>query len=186
MTLPNGDDRPIPNSYWVIPGRLAAGEYPGEVDPMEAAAKIQCLLRGGLNHFIDLTEQGERTNQGELVAYRGIANEEALNIGISIQWNRHPIPDTNVPDSPEAMAGTLDAIDYALAAGSNVYVHCWGGAGRTGAVIGCWLVRHGHTGEEALAKIARWWQGVDKAYRQPRSPNEKVQREYVRHWTEPE
>ena len=25
---------------------------------------------------------------------------------------------------------------------ARVYVHCWGGVGRTGTVVGCWLVRH--------------------------------------------
>ena len=41
-----------------------------------------------------------------------------------------------------------------------VYVHCWGGIGRTGTVVGCWLVRHGMTGDEALAEFAspgRWF-----------------------------
>ena len=31
-----------------------------------------------------------------------------------------------------------------------MYLHCWGGVGRTGTVVGCWLVRHGRTGDEAL------------------------------------
>ena len=48
------------------------------------------------------------------------------------------------------MASILDAIDAALDGGKTVYVHCWGGVGRTGTVVGCWLVRHGKTGDEAL------------------------------------
>jgi len=31
----------------------------------------------------------------------------------------------------------LDTIDAALSAKRIVYVHCWGGVGRTGTVIGC-------------------------------------------------
>ena len=38
----------------------------------------------------------------------------------------------------------LDAIDDQLENGGNVYVHCWGGKGRTGTVVGCWLIRHGY------------------------------------------
>ena len=30
------------------------------------------------------------------------------------------------------MQEILDAVDRALAAGRNVYLHCWGGIGRTG------------------------------------------------------
>ncbi len=49
----------------------------------------------------------------------------------------------------------LDTLDGALAAGHIVYLHCWGGIGRTGTVVGCHLVRHGMTSEQALAEIAR-------------------------------
>lgn len=185
MSTTNGGERPIPNSYWVKLGCLAAGEYPGEVDPKEAAAKLRDLLQAGIDHFIDLTEEGERTDQGELVPYRGIAEEEGRKLGLDVRWTRHPIRDTRVPDNPQDMATILAAIDSALANGRKVYVHCWGGAGRTGTVIGCWLVRHGRAGDEALDQIAEWWRGVAKAHFNSRSPNEWVQREYVRNWEEP-
>ena len=64
-------DRPIPNSYWVIPGRFAAGEYPGAIEPRNAATKLRSLLSAGIDHFIDLTEAGE------LLPYAEIAKEEA-------------------------------------------------------------------------------------------------------------
>ena len=44
---------PIHNSYWVIPGRFAAGEYPGDFDPVGAGEKLRGLLEEGINHFID-------------------------------------------------------------------------------------------------------------------------------------
>ncbi len=83
------------------------------------------------------------------------------------------------------MVDILDTIDAALEEGRTVYVHCWGGVGRTGTVVGCWLVRHGRTGEEALAQVAEWWRGVEKVWRQPESPETPEQCEYVRNWTEP-
>ena len=82
------------------------------------------------------------------------------------------------------MVAILDAIDHALAEGRNVYVHCWGGVGRTGTVVGCWLVRHGRTGDEALDQVADWWQSMEKADRR-RSPETREQRTYVREWAEP-
>jgi protein-tyrosine phosphatase len=42
------------------------------------------------------------------------------------------------------MVAILDAIDASISNGHTVYVHCWGGHGRTGTVIGCWLARHGY------------------------------------------
>ena len=179
MCSANSGNRPIPNSYWVIPGRFAAGEYPGAKDPIEAARKLRTLLSAGIDHFIDLTEPGE------LAPYAEIAEKEARPLGLAVGYERHPIVDQCVPRSPEQMARILDAIDAAMRDGKTVYVHCWGGVGRTGTVVGCWLVRHGHTGDAALCQIAEWWQGVEKVYRQPISPETSEQHEYVRDWTEP-
>ena len=52
-------DRPLANSYWVIPGRFLAGEYPGAMEEPEAQVKINRLLDAGISCFIDLTEPGE-------------------------------------------------------------------------------------------------------------------------------
>ena len=71
-------DRPSPNSYWVIPGRFAAGEYPGALDSSEAATRVKTLLDEGINHFIDLTEPRE------LNPYAGIAEEEAQRLGLTV------------------------------------------------------------------------------------------------------
>ena len=58
-----------------------------------------------------------------------------------------------VPTIPH-MTRILDEVDGALADGGSVYVHCWGGIGRTGTVVGCWLVRHGLDDGDAVARIA--------------------------------
>ena len=34
---------PFPNSYWVRPGQLLAGEYPGGITREEALAKLESL-----------------------------------------------------------------------------------------------------------------------------------------------
>ncbi|MDE2998452.1 MAG: hypothetical protein OXU79_05155 [Gemmatimonadota bacterium] len=111
---------PLPNSYWVRPGRFAAGEYPGDLDPCQAAAKLKMLLCAGINHFIDLT------GAGELRPYRDIAEREAPAHGVHVGYERFPIDDAGVPRSREWMARILDAIDAALDDGKTVYVHCWG------------------------------------------------------------
>ena len=175
----NATNRPIPNSYWVKPGRLAAGEYPGAIDSTSAMIKARALLGSGVDHFIDLTGEGDM-----LEPYIQIAEEEARRLGRSINRESHPIVDLSVPQTPEQMTSILDAIDDALDNDRTVYVHCWGGVGRTGTVVGCWLVRHGLSGEEALAQIAEWWKDVEKAYRAPSSPETPEQREYVLDWEE--
>ncbi|CAK0762941.1 hypothetical protein CCP4SC76_3830006 [Gammaproteobacteria bacterium] len=76
----------------------------------------------------------------------------------------------------------LDRIDELLESGHVPYVHCWGGIGRTGTIIGCWLVRQGLSGEEALQTIADHWITVAKRHFFPRSPQTNTQCEYVLHW----
>ena len=53
--------KPDPNTYWVIPGKLLAGEYPGARNPEEARSRLRKFLAAGIRHFIDLTEVGELT-----------------------------------------------------------------------------------------------------------------------------
>ena len=179
MNTANTPNRPIPNSYWVRPGCFAAGEYPGAPDPGTAAAKLRDLLESGIDHFIDLTEAEE-----PLEPYDQLARKEAHLLGKEVQWERHPIVDVSIPRNPEQMTGILDAIDTALDSGDTIYLHCWGGVGRTGTVIGCWLVRHGLTGDEALAQVAEWWSGMAKARWDRSSPETHQQREYVLSWRE--
>ena len=180
MSASSSDDRPLANTYWVDSGRFAAGEYPGARNREEAATRLRTLLQVGIDCFIDLTERDEG-----LAPYARIAAREANRLDTEFVHERHPIVDMGLPRSPQQTAGILDAIDEALDDGKNVYVHCWGGIGRTGTVVGCWFVRHGMTGDEALGEIAQRWQGMEKRYRHPRSPQTAQQRTYVRNWTEP-
>ena len=181
MPTPDSPKPPAPNTYWVIPGAFAAGEYPGDFDPTRARLRVRRLLEAGINHFINLT------GPNELPPYDEIAQEEAQTLGLTIEHQRHTIGDFSIPDSPKFMADTLGAIDSAISEGKTVYVHCWAGVGRTGTVVGCWLVRHGKTGDEALAQIAEWWQNMDEFKRaaNPTSPQTPQQRNYVKNWTEP-
>ena len=78
------------------------------------------------------------------------------------------------------MVGILDTIDAALNAGHTIYVHCYGGIGWTGTVVGCFMVRHGISGAEALNEIAHLRQGTPDGWKS--SPETKAQREMVLNW----
>ncbi len=47
---------PIPDSYWVVPGRLLAGEYPGALNNSVAQRKVRSFVEAGISMFLDLTE----------------------------------------------------------------------------------------------------------------------------------
>jgi protein-tyrosine phosphatase len=72
----------------------------------------------------------------------------------------------------------LDAIDAEVAAGGAVYLHCWGGCGRSGSVAGAWLVRHGVEPEVALARFAALARPVSLR----ECPETEAQRSMVRGW----
>jgi hypothetical protein len=168
-------NHPIADSYWVEPGRLLAGEYPGAKEEGAARVKLELLLAAGVNLFVDLTEAGEYA----LRPYWPLVQQLAQQRGQTVEHCRMSIPDMGTP-SVDAMQGILDALDAALAAGKTVYVHCFGGIGRTGTVVGCYLVRHGLDGTAALAKIAQCRQGTPDGYK--RSPETDLQRTLVMTW----
>ena len=83
--------RPNLNTFWVIPGKFLAGEYPGDKELVKAREKINRFLEVGVRHFVDLTELGE------LVPYEAILSEESRAASITATYQRFPIRDVGVP-----------------------------------------------------------------------------------------
>ena len=79
------------------------------------------------------------------------------------------------------MTELLDAIDESVDAGKTVYLHCAAGLGRTGVVVGCYLVRHGMSGEEALEAIPRI-RRRDIPGQTMVSPESQAQLNMIREW----
>ena len=52
-------DRPIPESYWVEPGRFLAGEFPGQDYGKLLRRRLDIFLDFGIDSFIDLTDPDE-------------------------------------------------------------------------------------------------------------------------------
>jgi protein-tyrosine phosphatase len=162
---------PIPEAYWVEPAHLLAGQYPGGFDEEKTRRRMDAFLSAGINTFIDLTQPHE------LVPYEAILREQAKVHGLPVSYMRFPILDFGTP-AIETMKNILDTLDGALAEGLNVYVHCWAGVGRTGTTVGCYLVRRGFTGQQALAHITEMRSKL--GYR--RSPETEEQVQFVLNW----
>jgi protein tyrosine/serine phosphatase len=84
------------------------------------------------------------------------------------------------------MIAILDFLDLSLAQNRKVYLHCWGGVGRTGTVVGCFLRRRGLSGPEALARLGSWWSAVPKRVHHPRSPETDAQVDFIMDWHDAE
>ena len=119
---------------------MIAGRHPCAWGPENAPLEVRELLAAGVTLFLDLTQTGE------LEPYASLVEPPARYLNL-------PIRDFSVPTS-DGLAATLDEIDAELDAGGLVYVHCWAGCGRTGVVVGSWLVRHGADPNDALRRIA--------------------------------
>ena len=144
-------------------------EYPGDLDPHKARTKLTALLQAGITDFFDLTEAHE------LAPYESQLQALAAEQGVQVRYQRFPIKDVSVPE-PATLEAMLAVLATSVAAGRKAAVHCWGGVGRTGTVIGCYLVRALQlTGAQALAQIAGEWQGVEKIHRKPHSPETAAQ-----------
>jgi len=162
------------HAWWVDPGHVLAGEYPGEYPgkkPWKARAKIDILVDAGIRTFVDLTTPYDR-----LEPYEPLLSAVALARGLDLRRVAFPIPDLGVVDDHE-----YDRITGAIAqaqARGGVYVHCWGGIGRTGTVIGCALVDEGLSYEETIERLKTLRGATRKADRH--APEMQVQHDVIK------
>ena len=119
--------RPLYQSYEVrANGIIYAGEYPGDKNDELARQKIEQMHHFGIRHFIDLTEEGELRPYSHLLP-------------AGTTYTRFPIADCGAPKSIESVQSLLLRIEELKKMNGYVYVHCWGGVGRTGTIIACYL-----------------------------------------------
>jgi predicted protein tyrosine phosphatase len=145
------------HAWWVEPGRLLAGEYPGAKTPAKAERKLRLLMLNGVDTIVDLTSPGDG-----LASYREPMELAAQITEREVRRIAFPIPDMGVVDQ----AGYDRIVDYIrseLDSGRVVYVHCWGGKGRTSTVVGCLLIDDGLDYDAAIARIAELRAGTRKA-----------------------
>jgi ADP-ribosylglycohydrolase len=160
---------PLPNSYWVLPGRLLAGEYPGGATPELTRERLSQLLDAGIDCFLDLTRPQE------LTPYEA-------SLPTDVDYLRCPLLDHGIPANPGEMTQIMQCLRGALREGRVVYLHCRAGIGRTGMVAGCLLTERGLSGEEALVELNRLWQQSARSGHWPTVPETPEQIEYVRRW----
>ena len=203
---------PTDRSYWVVKGRFAAGAYPSKPEyggSGQIPKSLELLLDTGIDMFINLTQDylggTDEEWRGRLMSHYDPGAEGRAEIV------RYAVPDEHLPactlEDPEAgeaarrmdLTGKgcphcpndqsravtkeiLDTIDSAINRGDNVYVHCWGGSGRTGTVVGCWLRRHDLVdADNVLGRLKKLRRGDRKGWWKP-TPNTEEQRKFIKGW----
>jgi hypothetical protein len=175
---------PFDRSYWVVPGRFLAGAYPGDPVTGEAEKKLRLFLDAGIRFFVDLTFRGDRNLFGyQLIPYQDLLGKFSVD-RFKVTYRRMPVADLDVPSRDE-MREILDLIDGAILSSLPVYVHCLGGIGRTGTVVGCWLVRHGvEQGKGAIDLIRKLRR--NEAHALMSSPQTAQQQRFILEWNQGE
>jgi ADP-ribosyl-[dinitrogen reductase] hydrolase len=161
----------VVHAWWASAGQVLAGEYPGHRDPARRETKINLLVDAGIRTFVDLT-----TPPDGLIPYEPTLAQVGQRRGLDLRRISYPIPDVSVI-ADEHHPDITDAIENSLARG-GVYVHCWGGVGRTGTVIGCLLADQGLSYEQVLGRLAELRSGTRKAHRPV--PETDAQRQVIR------
>ncbi len=167
--------RPLPATYWVVPGRLLVGEYPGSHSRAEAMDRLRRFLVAGVTCFVDLTEPHELPSYEALLPF-------ATPEGRRVEYLREPIRDHGVPSGPETVARIIEMIDDALEAGHVVYLHCRAGIGRSATVAACWLADRGATAD-AIDELQALWRQSQRSRQWPTVPETEEQEQFVRAWS---
>ncbi|PRW34077.1 MAP kinase phosphatase 6 [Chlorella sorokiniana] len=185
---------PTPWSNWVIKGRLLAGAYPASLDDNETDRILSTLLTLGVNTFVCLQaefslhtpESAWRAGQGLrpyikdaqriLIRARETGSQRIKQARRTdkLDFLHLPVLDGNVT-SDAAMSRLADDCCARILRGERMYIHCWGGHGRTGTLIATMLGRlYGITCASAL----RFTQAFHDSRKFPqgvRSPQTTVQ-----------
>ena len=164
-------NRPLNQSYEVSGnGIIYAGEYPGDKNGELAKNKIEQMYHFGIRHFIDLTEEGE------LRPYNHLLPSDTTYI-------RFPIRDCGTPKSVERVQRLLLRIEELKKRDGYVYVHCWGGVGRTGTIIGCYLAQNLDNTDlnKTLAALQNYFSQMPKSAHRV-SPETKEQIDFIEHF----
>lgn len=160
---------------WRVDDDLLAGEFPAaKDDPVRSDEKLHVLVDAGIRTFIDLTDAD--TTDGHLDPYEPRLAKAAEMRRLDLRRINLPIPDQGVIDNRgyDQIVATID--DHRARGG--VYVHCWGGVGRTGTVIGCVLAAAGRDHRSIEQRLTELRIGTRKAHR--RCPENDTQLDVLR------
>ncbi|KAG1661526.1 hypothetical protein FOA52_000036 [Chlamydomonas sp. UWO 241] len=186
---------PTPWCNWCLPGRVIAGAYPASMDDVETERILTTLLELGINTFVCLQaevnincpEHAWRSGQGlrpyikdaQRILSKAHDSGNRRIVQQKIDFLHLPIIDGDVTTDSAMSRLAEDCMERVLR-GEKLYVHCWGGHGRTGTLISVMLGRLYAISYTTAMRYCQTYHDA-RAYPQGvRSPHTPVQRAQVR------
>ena len=156
------------------PGRLGVTIAPGRLGlsadrQVLHARNVDADYRALAAQSVDLVVCLQETHEG---AY--VAEGARSSCAVKVERIALPIVDSGTPWIRRPLARLIGTISAQLDGGRSVVIHCAGGLGRSGVVVGCWLRAQGVGTECAFALLHE--------RRGPRCPENDAQRAYSRSW----
>lgn len=198
---------------WLIPGHVMCGHYPGNCPTRQQKEKLvrenlQILRhKHGIDTFVCLQDElppqdgvwpeegvaktSERAKwaTGKFQNYRRVLSiieeEEDVKSKISKKpdYVHYRLPDLSVAKSLNDLDEIVSHLVGRVKGGHKLYVHCWGGRGRTGLVSACLLgaLYANLDVEEALERVQMSY-SLRQPWREKLSPETDEQKNQVREW----
>ncbi len=165
-------------TYWVLPGEFLAGPKPSSKNHGLMDENLKCLLDQGVTAFFNLMTPDETNGVGgSEFPYKDRLIELSDSRNLEVEIFGFPIKDFSVPTMAE-MKNLLESIEFQLDIGKSIFVHCWGGLGRTGTVVGCFLKSRGIAGSEDVFEKIAGLRGNCSNANKP-SPENDLQKNFV-------
>ena len=116
---------PTHGSNWLLPGSLVIGAYPSPDDAMK-------LYNAGVRTFVCLQQIINEHGRGEWDSYK--AALEATTKAFAATFVHFPMLDHGERPLVEEMTPFVLDLRKRILAGECLYIHCYGGHGRTGTI----------------------------------------------------
>jgi len=176
------------------------GHYPGacpsrEISDEQATENLATIRNAGMSTFVCLQDElppqdgvwpcdgipkvSERAPlaTGNFVNYRQFA-------GDSTSYVHYKLPDLSIAKSLTDLDEIVSYLMERVINGDRLYIHCWGGRGRTGLISACLIgaLFDEVTAEEALERVQRAYSLREPWRDNKMSPETQEQKDQVRDW----
>eukprot|EP00055_Hartaetosiga_balthica_P001642 m.138542 g.138542 ORF g.138542 m.138542 type:complete len:406 (+) comp15219_c0_seq1:142-1359(+) len=155
LCLPEDDDASLDTSlhsaHWVVPGRIMCGSSPGKWD--RRGNELRKLIVGyGVDVMVCLQES--YSEYGGLV-YPTLVQKNiqpTLEKGHVVHFMHCPIPDFGCLEIAPLVAFVDKLVELVAERGRVIYIHCYGGHGRTGTIVSMLISAIGQKTHRAAMK----------------------------------